>query len=148
MRNHVLLYKQAEGYKLLNMYAKSPGAATPGLFHTVLSGCQPHINIYNIVGIYLQYHVLLCYNTTRQKNQIFIMYAKSPGVAAPGLFYTVLSGWFKPQADYRSLSPLSHLQIQQATILAATETIKEPNRFIMYTHFLYLSRGGSIINIS
>ncbi|MBD5533825.1 MAG: hypothetical protein HDQ98_16805 [Lachnospiraceae bacterium] len=35
--------------------------------------------------------------------KVLIRHAKSPGVPAPGLFYSVVAGWLIPQADYRLL---------------------------------------------
>lgn len=35
--------------------------------------------------------------------KVLIRHTKSPGVPAPGLFYSVVAGWLIPQADYRLL---------------------------------------------
>ena len=48
--------------------------------------------------------------------KVLIRHAKSPGVPAPGLFYSVVAGWLIPQADYRLLFSMWNTIVESGII--------------------------------
>lgn len=50
----------------------------------------------------------VCYNVDRQNDRMcsYAAQRKAPEFLPPGLFYSIYSGWLKPQADYQLLFPV------------------------------------------
>ena len=74
--------------------------------------------------------------------------SKNPGVPAPGFSIPFWHGGLnhRPVTDYSSLS--NHLQMRWLITLAATAIIKDRNKSMLNTPFLYPSRGGNMEIIS
>ena len=73
---------------------------------------------------------------------------KSPVRQHRGFFIPFWQGGLCPRLTTAYLSLPNHLQMQQATTLAKTESKKDKNESNWHTPFLHRSRGGSLLIIS